>query len=50
MNDWILKLTGETVEAGSEVVGSQLEFHGGMEWIWIGFLAAAFAMVFSSVP
>ncbi len=45
MNDWILKLTGETVEAGSEVVGSQLEFHGGMEWIWIGLLAAAFAMV-----
>jgi len=45
MNDWILKLTGETVEAGSEVVGSQLEFHGGMEWIWIALLAAAFAMV-----
>ena len=45
MNDWILKLTGETVEAGSEVVGSQLEFHGGVEWGWIALLVAAFAVV-----
>ena len=45
MNDWILKLTGETVETGSEVVGSQLEFHGGVEWGWIALLVAAFAGV-----
>ena len=45
MNDWILKLTGETVETGSEVLGSQLEFHGGVEWGWIALLVAAFAVV-----
>ena len=45
MNDWILKLTGETVEAGSEVVDSQLGFHGGVEWGWIALLVAAFAGV-----
>ena len=45
MNDWILKLTGETVEAGSEVVDSQLGFHGGVEWGWIALLVIAFAMV-----
>ena len=45
MNDWILKLTGETVEAGSEVVDSQLGFHGGVEWGWIMLLVVAFAMI-----
>ena len=45
MNDWILKLTGETAETGSEVVGSQLGFHGGVEWGWIGLLVAAFAVI-----
>ena len=45
MNDWILKLTGETVEVGSEVVDSQLGFHGGMEWGWIALLVVAFAMI-----
>jgi len=45
MYDWILKLTGATVETGSEVIGSQLEFHGGVEWGWIALLVAAFAVV-----
>ena len=45
MHDWILKLTGETVEAGSEVVDSQLGFHGGVEWGWIMLLVVAFAMI-----
>ena len=35
MNDWILQLTGNTVEAGSEIIGSQLKFHGNVEWGWV---------------
>jgi len=45
MNDWILKLTGKTVDAGSEIVGSQLEFHGNVEWGWVALLAFAFAVI-----
>ena len=32
MSDWILKLTGSTVEAGSEVVGYGVETAGGVAW------------------
>jgi hypothetical protein len=45
MNDWILKLTGKTVDAGSEIMGSQLEFHGNVEWGWVALLAFAFAVI-----
>ena len=45
MNDWILKLTGKSVNEGSEIVGSQLEFHANLEWSWIALLAFAFAVI-----
>ena len=45
MNDWILKLTGKTVDAGSEIAGSQLEFHGNVGWGWVALLALAFAVI-----
>jgi len=45
MNDWILKLTGKTVDAGSEIVASKLELHGNVEWSWIAFLAFAFVLI-----
>ncbi|SVE01092.1 uncharacterized protein METZ01_LOCUS453946, partial [marine metagenome] len=33
------------VDAGSEIVGSQLEFHGNAEWGWVALLASAFAVI-----
>ena len=39
MSDWILKLTGSTVEAGSEVVGYGVETAGGIAWGYIALLA-----------
>ena len=39
MSDWILKLTGSTVEAGSEVVGYGVETAGGVAWGYIALLA-----------
>ena len=45
MHDWILKLTGATVEPGSTVVRMTPQVHEGVEWGWIILLAAAFVAV-----
>ena len=45
MSDWILKLTGSTVEAGSEVVGYGVETAGGIAWGYIALLAVLLTTV-----
>ena len=45
MQDWILKLTGATVEPGSTVVQMAPRVHEGVEWGWMILLAVAFAAV-----
>ncbi len=45
MHDWILKLTGATVEPGSTVVDMTPRVHEGVEWGWMILLAAAFVAV-----
>lgn len=45
MSDWILKLTGSTVEAGSEVVGYGVETAGGIAWEYIALLAVLLTTV-----
>ena len=45
MHDWILKLTGATVEPGSTVVDMTPRVHEGVEWGLIILLAAAFVAV-----
>lgn len=45
MHDWILKLTGATVEPGSTVVRMTPQVHEGVEWGWMILLAAAFVAV-----
>jgi len=42
MQDWILKLTGATVEPGSTVVRMTPRVHEGVEWGWMILLAMAF--------
>ncbi|MBC8324237.1 MAG: hypothetical protein H8E27_01230 [Verrucomicrobia subdivision 3 bacterium] len=42
MQDWILKLTGATVESGSSVVHMTPRVHEGVEWGWIFLLAVIF--------
>ena len=45
MSDWILKLTGSTVEAGSEVVGYGVGTAGGVAWGYIALLAVLLTTV-----
>ena len=45
MSDWIIKLTGSTVEAGSTVTGYAVETAGGIGWGYIFLLGAVLTTV-----